>query len=461
MNQSAAPQTWDLDAVARASDARQEPLWLRQQRQQAFQLYHETPPAYWDRNQLPFLWERLQWQAARGQSAPAGTQLRLISPEPTLLPPGVIVTDLVQAVRQHPDLVRRYLFASALPLGDERVTDSHTVALQACLWQNGLFVYVPARVKVELPLTVARGPGLGVPTDPHADRTGESVGGPIAKDGWVQAQLEHTLIVLGEGASLDFVQQDQEASQPGAVTLSASGEASGHFLGQSWEVYLGAGAHLRAAFVQDLPSWLGANPEQARPVYALRTGRILLEQDSQLELIEAEMGTAWARSQWTTELVGEGATATAYGLFFGVGNQRLDLGLALSNRAAHTKAEMVVRGVVAGRAQGVFHGLGYVHQAAPASSNNQQTAALVLNKNARADVVPSLKIDEDEVQAGHGAAVGQVDEEALFYLMSRGLSRTQATRLMVEGFLTAWWDRLPLPQVRAVLQERSLQKLGG
>lgn len=463
----------DWARLEQGSTARQEPHWLRELRRSAYLLLQETPQPTGRGIDLRFLpgvgaagteeVVRAEMRQAEkpvgGQPAQAGevasgavdsllvaaaAEMPLVfvrdgkPVEGAELPPQMVLAELGEAARQYPDLVRPYLFNSALKLSRPEGEEGFYLSLQAALWDRGLFLHLPAGLQAKVPLGVLQ---------------------PVAAFG--RPAFRHVLVVLEEGAELDLLEEAVGGAPLGSATLDNAAlgstppgggdesRSSRPFLGQSWEIVLKEGAKLRLGLVQNL----------AGEAYAFRYGRALLERDASLEVFAVEVGGHWSRLQFGTELAGRGAAVNSYGLFLGTARQSYRLDLAHVHRGEHTRSDMNVRGVLRDRAYAWVRGLGHIHFGAQGASSYQRTDTLLLSKTARADTVPSLKIDEDDVRAGHGAAVGQVDEDALFYLMSRGLSNVQATRLIVEGFLQSLLEKTTVPGMAGMVGLAALKRI--
>lgn len=139
--------------------------------------------------------------------------------------------------------------------------------------------------------------------------------------------------------------------------------------------------------------------------------------------------------RYVVELVGEGAHVDVVGVFEGKGNDEIDIDVEIRHEVANTTADTHIRGVVKDRARVKLSGMIKILKKAQKTNSFLTEKVLILSKNARANVVPNLEIEADDVKASHAATVGQIDEEQLFYLMSRGLSRIRAKKMVVEGFL--------------------------
>lgn len=403
----------DWEDVERISRARGEPAWVLGLRQKAFRLYQESPAPSRTAGTIPL----------DLPGAPGERDARL---KGAVLPPGSYLVDLPTAVRTLPDLVRPYLFHSALHLDEASAEGGRELAVQAFLWNEGLFVYLPAGARASRPLvTLVRVP---------------------AAAGRLRPLVRHLLVVLEPGAELELI-EDRRGN-------GRTGEGASTVISTSWEVVLKEGARLRLSLIQDLPPH----------AHASGLGRVKLEKDASFELFLAEVGGASSTLYFGADLAGTGAEARTSGLFVGHASQRFQLDLENVHRAEHTMSDLLLRGVLGDRASAIVRGLGRIRFGAREATSNQRTDTLLLSPGARADTIPSLKIDEDDVHAGHGAAVGQIDEEALFYLMSRGLARPVATRLLVEGFLEALLTKSPNGRMEKRLRHliwRKIEQIGG
>ncbi|MCG0239007.1 MAG: SufD family Fe-S cluster assembly protein [Firmicutes bacterium] len=333
---------------------------------------------------------------------------------PEGLPAGVIVTDLETAARQYPDLVQPHLMTQAV-----RPEESIFTALHAAFFRGGAFVYLPRGAQVEDPiqiLTWADGPGAGL--------------------------LGHTLVVAEEGASARVVEYWASAAVP---------EGTPH-LGVV-EILTGPGARIDYSGVQN---W-------GPGVWSFTTRRTKVGRDARVNWLLAEFGGELVRSEQYTALDQEGGEGNLKVLFFGSGNQHIDIVAEDLHypTGRRTVGDIVGRGVLQDQARVVFRGKGHIMRGAKGSTCFLRENALMLNRGCRADSIPSLFIDDDQVErAGHAATSGKVDEDELFYLMSRGLTRKQATRLIVEGFFKPILDTVELPALRRELESLVDRKLG-
>ncbi|MGE5675587.1 MAG: SufD family Fe-S cluster assembly protein, partial [Mycobacterium leprae] len=168
------------------------------------------------------------------------------------------------------------------------------------------------------------------------------------------------------------------------------------------------------------------------------------------------------RSEIVTTVEGEGSESNIKLVFGANERQHIDIVANETHTGQNSRSNILGRGVLSGRAHTVFRGNGTIKFGARNCATYQKQQALLLSDKSRADSIPALIIDETEVsQAGHAATVGKLDEEQLFYLMARGLSREQATRLLVMAFLTPILPEIPVPELREELTALMSAKVGG
>src|SRR5204862_3329490 len=229
-----------------------------------------------------------------------------------------------------------------------------------------------------------------------------------------------TLIVLEEGADAEVWERYR----------SADAEGEGLFNGVV-ELWVGPGASLRYVCEQELSdrSWVFA------------TQRAELERDASLEWLALGFGSARGKVRMEARLSGQGSSAKVTGAYLGTGTQHLDFDTTQEHAAAHTTSDLAFRGVLSDRATAVWRGMIRVDPGAQQTDAFQESRNLLLSKAAHADAIPGLEILANDVRCTHAAAIAQIDREQLFYLMSRGLRREQATRLVIDGFLLALVDR--------------------
>jgi Fe-S cluster assembly protein SufD len=334
----------------------------------------------------------------RGTSTPA------VVLDPGLAQQGVIFMPLAQAAREHRELVERYLFSAVKPDRDK------FAALHAALFTGGTFLYVPENVSVDYPLI--------------SQFWSAGSGGAV---------LPHSLVVAGKGARFKYV--DEFLSADRQEVLLASGSS---------EVFLEEGSDVGYVALQQWSekTWQFANQ------------RFHLGRDARLRMVDVALGGRFARIRVEAMLEGPGSTADLRGVFFGAGEQGFDFRTLQDHIAPHTTSDLLFKGALQDTARSVYVGVVRVEPEARLSSSNQANRNLLLSEKARASSEPILEIlNNDILRCSHGATVGPVDPEHLFYLESRGIPRPVAERMLVQGFLGEVLDRLPVAQVREAVEQ--------
>nr|MBA3487433.1 Fe-S cluster assembly protein SufD [Lysobacter sp.] len=318
------------------------------------------------------------------------------------LPPGVSLQPLSQLLsgvdaRATNFLNRRY----------ER-SDEPFARLNAALADEGAVLRVEAGTQVQAPL--------------HFVFVGTPVGGDAA---W---HVRH-LVELGRGASASVIEHHV-----------AAGEHA-HLGNMLIHVHLGAGARLQHARIQ---------AESAKATLFARTDAVLAR-DASYNRTDLELGGALSRHELNVRLEGEGARLVANGVLFADGRRHVDTRLGIEHIARDTSCDLLWRGLANGRGKSVFHGGIAIRAGADGSDANLSNKNLLLSGDAEIDTQPVLVIHADEVQAAHGATVGQLDPTALFYLRSRGLGEADARRLLTAAFCREVVTAIEDAEVREVL----------
>jgi Fe-S cluster assembly protein SufD len=189
--------------------------------------------------------------------------------------------------------------------------------------------------------------------------------------------------------------------------------------------------------------------------------RTLAGRDSKLDTLNVSLGGTTTRVDLNARLMGPGSNSDMLGLYFGDGDQHFDHNTSQDHVADHARSDLLYKGALAGKSRSVFRGIIRVHPGAQRTDAYQTNRNLLLSGDARADSLPNLEIQADDVKCSHAATVGQLDAEMLFYLMARGLDREQAERLVVVGFLAEVLGKLPMGGVAEKVGRVIRQKLQG
>jgi Fe-S cluster assembly protein SufD len=315
--------------------------------------------------------------------------------DPALEAQGVVLTSLKSAVHDHGDLLEELLATEVVPPEDGKFQ-----ALNAALWTDGVLLYVPANVKLDLPVRATRW---------------------ISEAG--SAVCTRTLIVAEPGSQVSYVEEllseDFERR-----TLASS----------AVEIIARDGAQVQYVSIQRL----------GRGAFSQSAQRTLAYRDSRLDTLNVNLGGSVTRLDLNARLLGPGAHSDMLGLYFGDDDQHFDHNTSQDHVAPETGSDLLYKGALDESSRAAFRGIIRVHPGAQGTDAYQTNRNLLLSEEARADSLPNLEIEADDVKCSHGASVGQLDSEAIFYLLSRGLNLQQAERLVVLGFLGDVLARLPL-----------------
>ncbi|HEX2240649.1 MAG TPA: Fe-S cluster assembly protein SufD [Actinomycetota bacterium] len=398
-------------AVEALSQALNEPGWLLDRRLSAFDLFEklELPDPkseewrYTDVRGFDFD----RFAAPTGAGDLAGSELAL---PPELTEKGVVFADLRTALREHQELLREHFFT------DVSVDEHKFTALHGAFFSEGVLLYVPAGVTVEAPLELVR-------------RVSE--GGSV---------FPHTTIVVGENASLTFVDRfsSDDFEQPA-------------FCSSVVEVEAHTGATVNYVSLQ----------EWGRGVQHFQTQRFSGHRDSTVRSLAVNLGSDFARTQVESALVGEGSFSEMLGLYFAEQDQHFAQRTLQAHDAPHATSDLLYKGALKERSRSEYSGLIRVSKGAQGTDAYQANRNLVLSEDALAKSIPQLEIEANEVRCTHGATVSPVEEEHLFYLMSRGIDRVTAQKLVVFGFFKEVLDRIRIPSLRDELSESISAKVEG
>jgi Fe-S cluster assembly protein SufD len=327
-----------------------------------------------------------------------------------LIQQGVIYTDLASALKDHSELIKQY-FMKAVRMDENRLTALHTA-----LWNGGVFLYIPTGVKVETPLQT-----IFLTDDAESTFT------------------PHILIVAEANSSVTYV--DNYASHNLSGDLVHNGIV---------EVFAKKGSHVQFASVHNME----------RNVIDLCYRRAIVDNDARIDWIIGEMNDGESLSDTTSVLKGNGSSSDAKVICVGTGEQKMNITTRAIHYGLHTSSDMITRAVLRDSATAIINGITKIEKGATHSNGQQTERVLMLSPTARGDANPLLLIDEDEVKAGHAASVGQVNVEQIHYLMSRGIPRQQAMKLIIYGFLAPVIAEIPIEAVEQQLRTVAERKLG-
>ena len=307
---------------------------------------------------------------------------------------GVIYTDMETAVRDYEDIVKEY-FMKLVPPHDHKFA-----ALHGAVWSGGSFVYVPEGVQVKIPLQSyfrLNAPGAG--------------------------QFEHTLIIVEKGASCHFI-EGCSAPKYNVTNLHAG----------CVELFVKEGARLRYSTIEN---W-------SKNMMNLNTKRALIEKDGIMEWVSGSFGSHVSCLYPSTILHGENATCDFTGVTFAGCGQNLDTGATVIHAAPHTSATINTRTISKDGGKATYRSAVKVTKNAPYAKCSVNCESLMLDSESRSDTLPVMDIEGDEADIGHEARIGRISDDAVFYLMSRGIDENEARAMIVRGFVEPVAKALPL-----------------
>ncbi|MFK5583516.1 Fe-S cluster assembly protein SufB [Serinicoccus sp. LYQ131] len=307
---------------------------------------------------------------------------------------GVLFLDTDTALREHEDLFREY-FGSVIPAGDNKFS-----ALNTAVWSGGSFIYVPKGVHVDIPLQA------------YFRINTENMG-----------QFERTLIIADEGSSVHYV---EGCTAPIYKTDSLHSAVV--------EIIVKKDAKVRYTTIQN---W-------SNNVYNLVTKRATCDEGATMEWIDGNIGSKVTMKYPAVFLLGEYSKGETLSVAFAGEGQHQDAGSKMVHAAPHTSSTIVSKSVARGGGRSSYRGLVQINEGAHHSRSSVVCDALLVDQISRSDTYPYVDIREDDVQMGHEATVSKVSEDQMFYLMSRGMSETEAMAMIVRGFVEPIARELPM-----------------
>jgi len=314
---------------------------------------------------------------------------------------GVLFGSLDELVADHGELIRPHFLRCAVDPNYDKFA-----ALQAACWSGGHLLYVPRGVVVDKPFHA-----LSSMTDGGAD-------------------LGRTLMILEDGAEATMLSE-----------TASFGEQDGGFHCGAIEILLGQGANLRYVNLQD---W-------GQGVWNFAHQKAVVDRDASLQWTIAAMGGRLSKVNQHVALVGEEANCQVNGVMFTEGKQQLTYHTLQHHVAPHCQSDFLYKAALQDRSRTVWRGMIKVDPDAQRTDGYQRNDNLLLSERARADSIPGLEIEADDVRCTHGSTSGKVDEELIFYAMCRGFTRGEAVRMIVSGFFQQIFDRITIASVRDTL----------
>ncbi|WP_136687967.1 Fe-S cluster assembly protein SufD [Halorhabdus amylolytica] len=410
--------TLTADDVEQVSAELGEPDWLTETRLEAFEALDDldmpsvirTPGRDWtnlDALDYEELVDPLEWAEEKDR----------VEAE------GVDVLSWAAALEEHGELIQEHFGSVVDPQRD------YLTALSTALFGAGTVVYVPEGVSAE---------------DVKIRTTMNS-----------RSLFNYTLVVAEESSSVTILErQSTGESVAPAAQRGEGGEAAGADSDQYYsgvvEVVADKNANVQYGALQNL----------AEDTYNFSVKRGHAARDATVNWIEGNLGSQLTKTSVETRLIGDGAESQIVGAFFGHEDQHFDLGSRVWHEGEHTTADLVTRGVLDDEARSAYEGVQDVGQDAWDTNSYQRENTLLLSDDAEADASPKLIINNHDTEASHSATVGQVDQEDLFYMTSRGVDEERATNMLVEGFFVPVLEEVAVDELREDLDELILDRLG-
>ncbi len=307
---------------------------------------------------------------------------------------GVVFLDTDTGLKEHPELFREH-FATVVP-----PEDNYYAAVNSAVWSGGSFVYVPAGVDVDVPLQA------------YFLLNAENIG-----------QFERTLIVVEEGAKAHYIEGCT------APTYNSDSFHSGVI-----EIIAKANSNVRYSTIQN---W-------SHNVYNLVTQRAMVHDNASMGWLDGNLGSKVTMKYPSCYLVGNGAHGEVLSIAFAGDGQHQDAGAKVIHAAPNTTSSVVSKSISKGQGCSSYRGLVQIHEGATNAKSNVECDALLLDDTSRTNTYPYIEINEKSAHVGHEATVSKLNEEQIFYLMSRGLAEDEAMALIVRGFLEPVAKELPL-----------------
>lgn len=422
------PRGINEDIVRMISETKDEPEWMLQRRLKGFDFFERQPMPMWgpDLSSVDFdsfkyyvrptdrqanTWEDLPEEIRRTYDKlgiPEAEKSRLVAGvaaqyesevvyqqiQEDLERQGVIFMDTESGLRQYPELFQEY-FGKAVPAGDNKLA-----ALNTACWSGGSFVYVPKGVHVEIPLQA------------YFRINTEALG-----------QFERTLIIADEGSYVHYIEgctapiYDTNSLHSGVV-----------------EIFVRKDARVRYTTIQN---W-------STNVLNLVTQRAMVDQGGTMEWVDGNIGSAITMKYPACYLMGDYARGETLSIGFAGEGQHQDTGAKMIHMAPHTSSSIVAKSVSRAGGRTSYRGLVQVQSRATHSKSNVLCDALLVDNVSRTDTYPYVDVRTEDVEMGHEATVSKVNEDQLFYLMSRGLDENEAMATIVRGFIEPIAKELPM-----------------
>jgi len=313
---------------------------------------------------------------------------------------GIIIEPLHAAIKEHPDLVKAHFSKTAGAM------DKFT-AMHYAFWAHGTLVHIQKGRQCKVTQQVVQQMRSNV-------------------------LMDHVLLIAEPMSRLDFVESINSGPSEGVP-----------FRNQHVEIFAGENAHVNYADIQCL----------GKEVFNFSFKKGIVRKDATLNWLDCCLGSRFSKVDITSSLQGDGAKTNNWGIFFGSDDQQFDLSSTTRHEAPHTVCDMLTKGVLNDKAKTLYQGLIKIESNAFGSNGYQKEDTLLLSQEAEADSIPNLEIDNNDVRCTHGAAIGQVDKNKLFYMQTRGISEEEGKRKIVEGFFEPMIQQIHISKIQQDIRQ--------
>lgn len=347
---------------------------------------------------------------AKATAVQVGQTTKLLNLSPALKEQGVIICDWQTALKEHADLIQAYFMKKAIKSTENRLTAEHVAKLT-----SGLLIYVPKNVVLTEPLVTY-----------------------FVQDATTGADyVHHVLLIADSNSEVSYLEN--------MLTVGQSESTANIIV----EVIALDGSHVKFSSIDRLG--------QKTTAYLNRRG--YLKRDAKIDWSLGMMSDGNIVGDYDSELVGTGSHAETKVIAISTGKQVQGIDTRVTNYGKNSIGHILQHGVILQNSNLIFNGIGHVMKGATGADAQQESRVLMLSRHARGDANPILLIDDNNVTAGHAASVGRVDEEQLYYLMSRGLPKPIAERLVIRGFLGPVLAAIPSRAIQIELENMIERKL--
>ncbi|AKP66459.1 Fe-S cluster assembly protein SufD [Companilactobacillus ginsenosidimutans] len=414
-----------MDETIAFSKSHEEPLWFQKMREEALNrssdlempVYEKISYRSWRlaKPKAPFVpandISSVKLPDSNNLLIQNGDNTLVSKLDPKLAAKGVVFTDIWTALKDYPELVEKYLLTKTI-----KPTENRLISLNLALMNGGSFLYVPKNVEID-----------------------ESIQAIYLQDNNQKKDfIHHVLVVADEGSSVkyleNFVSQGTAAENIANIVVEVVAEDNSHVHFSALDQF-----GLNVATYLNRHGYVGNNAELDWAIGFMNDGKVV--------------------GDFGTDLRGEGSHTEAKVVAITTGEQVTGIDTKVTNYGQHSIGHILQHGVILQSSTLTFNGVGHIVKGAKGSDSQQENRVLMLSRTARGDADPILLIDENDVTAGHAASVGRVNEDQMYYLMSRGIDEETAQRLVIRGFLSAVITEIPDKEVRDRLTNMIERKL--